>query len=95
MDPNTSAQRLEESVSQLHRTVRWIAEPSFSLNSWGARILIAGMVALLLVSIMALISSKQMLNELSGDRATRTDRTCLILTKLKATPEERTFAGCP
>lgn len=94
-DTDGSVQRLRESTSRLHTAVQWFADPSFSLRSWGARILIAGIVCQLLVSIMTLAWSKQVLDQLERDRAVRTDRTCLILTKLDATTAEKRDAGCP
>lgn len=87
--------RLDESTGRLKATVQWFTEPPMSLRSWGVRILIAAMVALLLVSIMALVASKQVLDALDHDRAVRTDRTCLLLTKLQATTQEKRDAGCP
>lgn len=95
MDSEASSRRLKDSVAQLNGAVRWFADPPLSLRSWGVRILIASIVLLLLVAILSLASTRQLLFQMEQDRATRTDRTCLILTKLEATPQEKRDAGCP
>lgn len=95
MEPDASAQRLKESTTRLKAAVNWFADPSMNLNSWGVRLMIAAIVLLLLTSMVTLTWSYQVLQQLDRDRATRTDRTCLILTKLEATPQEKRDAGCP
>lgn len=95
MDPDASAERLKESTSKLHATVQWFTEPPLSLRSWGVRILIAALAFLLVASLLLLAAVRQLQNDLDRDRGVRTDRTCLILTKLDATTAEKREAGCP
>lgn len=95
MEPEDSSRRLKESTARLQSAVRWFADPSLSLRSWGVRLLLASIVLLLFTSMITMTWSYQVLSQLQEDRKTRTDRTCLILTRLEATPQEKRDAGCP
>jgi hypothetical protein len=84
------------------RVAHWFADPTTSLNSWGVRIVVAAMVALLLSCFILLVQVVAVRAELAADREEREtlrarnlDRTCLILEKLNATAGERMRAGCP
>jgi low affinity Fe/Cu permease len=84
------------------RVARWMVDPSTSLNSWGVRLIIAAMVALLLSCMVLLVQVLGVRDQLAADREEREtlrarnlDRTCLILDKLGATAGERMRSGCP
>jgi hypothetical protein len=84
------------------RAARWFSDPTTNLNSWGVRIVIAAMVALLLSCMILLAQVLGVRDELAADREEREtlrarnlDRTCLILDKLGATAGERMRSGCP
>jgi hypothetical protein len=84
------------------RIANWFADPTTNLNSWGVRIVIAAMVALLLSCMILLVQVLGVRAELAVDREEREtlrarnlDRTCLILDKLGATAGERMRSGCP
>lgn len=84
------------------RAVQWLTNPTTSLNSWGVRLIIAAVVALLLTSILLLQAVNETQAVLDQDRKDREvvrtsnlTRTCLILEKLNATVTERKEAGCP
>jgi low affinity Fe/Cu permease len=79
-----------------------MVDPSTSLNSWGVRLIIAAMVALLLSCMVLLVQVLGVRDQLAADREEREtlrarnlDRTCLILDKLGATAGERMRSGCP
>jgi hypothetical protein len=84
------------------RAARWFHDPTTSLNSWGVRIVVAAMIALLLSCMILLIQVLGVRDQLAADREEREtlrarnlDRTCLILDKLGATAGERMRSGCP